>query len=230
LPLLGATLYFTSSRGAGLALAGALAVLVLAAGGARRPKLGAVAAVGTAVIVAAVLAASRGPAQSLLGNNRQQYWHAALADYREHPVLGAGAGTFGAYWLRHRPDTQFTRTAHSLYLGTLADLGPLGLALVVAGLAPPLVALRRFRHPLAPPAAAAYAAYVLHTGIDWDWELPATTVPALLCGSTLVVGARGALTRPLSPRVRSALLVAVLLLAVAEAVRLVVGPATPFGS
>jgi O-antigen ligase len=228
--VLGPALYLTSSRGAGLALAGGLAVLVLVAGGARRPKLAAVGAVAALGVLAAVLVASRGPARSLVGNNRQHYWHAALADYREHPVLGAGAGTFGPYWLRHRPDTQFTRTAHSLYLGTLADLGPLGLALVLAGLAPPLVALRRFRGPLAAGAAAGYAAYLLHTGIDWDWELPATTVPALLCGAVLLVGARAPSAAPLQSRVRTALLVAVFLVAAAEVARLASGPATPFGS
>lgn len=228
--VLGPTLYLTSSRGAGLALVGGLAVLVLVAGGARKPKLAAVGALAAAGILVAVLAASRGPAQSLVGNNRQHYWHAALADYREHPVLGAGAGTFGPYWLRHRPDTQFTRTAHSLYLGTLADLGPFGLALLVAGLAPPLVALRRFRGPLAAAAAAGYAAYLLHTGIDWDWELPAATVPGLLCGAALLVGARGPSGRPLSGGTRAVLLVAVVLVAAAEVARLAIGPATPFGS
>jgi hypothetical protein len=38
--------------------------------------------------------------------------------------------------------------------------------------------------------AAAYAAYLVHAGLDWDWEMPAVTATALVLGCTLVVAAR----------------------------------------
>jgi tetratricopeptide (TPR) repeat protein len=80
------------------------------------------------------------------------------------------------------------RDAHNLYLETLAELGPFGLALLVGTLLLPLLALREARHrPLGPTAVAAFAAFLVHAGIDWDWELPVVTVPAILCGVTLLV-------------------------------------------
>jgi tetratricopeptide (TPR) repeat protein len=64
----------------------------------------------------------------------------------------------------------------------------------------PLATLRRARrHPLVPLAAGAYIAYLVHAGVDWDWELPAVTLAALLCGaSILLFGRRWTPPRPLS--------------------------------
>ena len=62
--------------------------------------------------------------------------------------------------------------AHSLYLETLAELGLVGLALLVLALAPPLVA--GFRGVEA-AATGGYVAFLIHAGLDWDWELPAVT-------------------------------------------------------
>ena len=70
-------------------------------------------------------------------------------------------------------------------------VGPIGLALLVAALAAPLLALRRARkEPLVPAAAAAYVAYLVHAAGDWDWQLPAVTLAALLCGAAVLVAAR----------------------------------------
>ena len=44
--------------------------------------------------------------------------------------------------------------------------------------------------PLTPPAFGAYVAFLAHTAQDWDWELPAVTVPALACAIALLLGAR----------------------------------------
>jgi hypothetical protein len=35
-------------------------------------------------------------------------------------------------------------------------------------------------------AAAAYAAFVVHAGLDWDWQMPAVTVAALVCGACVL--------------------------------------------
>ena len=84
---------------------------------------------------------------TLFGENRPQYWHIAWQDFEANPVLGSGAGTFGAFWLEHRTVDEFVHDAHSLYIETLAELGPLGLALLVIGLAVPLVGLRGRQDP-----------------------------------------------------------------------------------
>lgn len=68
---------------------------------------------------------------------------------------------------------------HSLYLETGAELGLVGLGLVVFVLGALLVALaRRCRgdqRALFAAALAAGLAWALHSGVDWDWEVPATT-------------------------------------------------------
>ena len=57
-----------------------------------------------------------------------------------HPVAGSGAGTFSNWWLVRRNVPLSTQEAHSLYLETLAELGPLGLALLLPRSAVPLTA------------------------------------------------------------------------------------------
>ena len=37
------------------------------------------------------------------GSYRSELWHAAWGDYRHHPVLGSGPGTYEQYWNAHRP-------------------------------------------------------------------------------------------------------------------------------
>jgi hypothetical protein len=139
----------------------------------------------------------------LSGNGRIALWRAAIADTEAHPLLGSGAGTYEQYWLRHRPTALKVRDAHNLYLETAAELGLVGLALLLVGLATPLVALGRARrHPLVPALAGAYCAYLVHAAFDWDWEVPAVTLSALLCGAAILVSARTGGNRPLPSRVR----------------------------
>jgi tetratricopeptide (TPR) repeat protein len=142
---------------------------------------------------------------SVSGNGREDYWRVALDAYREHPVLGSGAGTYELHWARERPTAFDARDAHSLYLETLAELGPVGLALVLVALAIPLLALRRARRrPLVAAVAGGYAAYLTHAALDWDWELPAVTLAGLACAAALLVAARRpADERPLRGRLRS---------------------------
>jgi hypothetical protein len=128
---------------------------------------------------------------SASGNGRSEYWRVARLMIRDEPLLGAGAGGFEAQWFRERSVAFPARDAHNLYLETLAELGPLGLALLLVTLALPLVgvgATRRLSH--APAAVAAYAAYLVHAGLDWDWEMPAVTVAALSCAAVLLAAER----------------------------------------
>jgi hypothetical protein len=124
--------------------------------------------------------------------DRVAYWRAAWLDAHAHPLLGSGPGSFAAEWLRYRDAPLGALDAHNLYLETLAELGPLGLAMLVAFLLLPFAALAtaRRREPLSNVIAAAYAAYLVHAGLDWDWEMPAVTATALVLGCTLVVAAR----------------------------------------
>jgi tetratricopeptide (TPR) repeat protein len=95
------------------------------------------------------------------------------------------------WYLRHRSDSFKVRDAHSLYLEMLAEVGPIGLALLLVALLTPLVAaMRARRRPMTAIAAGAYVAFLVHAGIDWDWEIAAVTLPALLCGAALLIAAR----------------------------------------
>ena len=152
---------------------------------------------------------------SLSSNGRTEYWRVAWREIADRPVLGGGAGSYERYWLRDRRTAYDTRNAHSLYLETLAELGPVGLAFLVVALTLPLAAMMRIRGELATAAAAAaYAAFLAHAALDWDWQIPAVTLAALSCGGALLVCARrdnpGALV---SGRALSAALAALLPLA-----------------
>src|SRR5919201_1291214 len=224
--ILAPALYLTESRAAEASLAIGLVFLVRF--GRPIPKaLAAALAAGAAIVVAvvAVAAASaeHGGARLFVGENRPHYWGVAWREVEMNRLLGSGAGTFERYWLHYRPVGSFARDAHSLYLQTLAELGPIGLALLLVALALPLVVLWGRRDPLLATAAAAYVAYLVHTGVDWDWELPAVTLTGLLCGSSLVVGARSRQAPELRLWLRFGLVVAAVALAVLVLVRLETG-------
>jgi hypothetical protein len=125
---------------------------------------------------------------SLSGSNRADYWHVAWRVYEDHPTLGAGAGTYSRSWLRERPVPQPVQDAHSLYLETLAELGPIGLALLLIALAAPFAAPRSWWTPV---ALAPYVAFLAHAAQDWDWELPAVTVAALACATAPITSSDG---------------------------------------
>jgi O-antigen ligase len=194
-----AALVLTESRGAWVALAvGALAVIALTS-----PR---VAVVALPLVAAGVAAVATG----IDLGDRPHYWRAALEQYRDHALTGSGAGTFDDYWLVYRPDdltvldTPQVLDAHSLYLESLAELGPVGLALIAVAVATPLLAARTAwrEHRF---LVAAYVAFLVHAGLDWDWEMPVVTVAALLCAACLLVAARGAPVE-LDRRARIALL------------------------
>ncbi len=210
------TLFLTESRGTWLALVAGMGVallfeprtwrlparlrrLALAAG-----AVVAVLAVATAVLLAAgratdafrgtspsAEAALRDRLLSVSGSGRDEYWRVASEEYRHNLALGSGAGTYELYWNRLRRTIYGARDAHSLYLETLAELGPVGLVLLLAALGVPLLGAYRARgRPLVAAAVGAYTTYLVHAALDWDWEMPAVTLAALACGVALITSAR----------------------------------------
>ena len=188
-------LALTASRGAWLALGCGLVALILLQPrlkprrlGRRWLAIGAVACIAIAVLAALTLKPSPGV--------RSAYWRAAISDARAHPLAGSGAGSFDDYWIRHRTVDVGVQDAHSLYLETLAELGLVGFVLLVGALGPPLIVVGTARSdPNVAIAAAAYIAFLVHAGLDWDWEMPATTLTGLACAAALLVA-----VRPPSPR------------------------------
>jgi O-antigen ligase len=214
------TLYLTSSRGAWIVLPVGVAAS-LYVGGVIRSRAVLLSLLAAGVGVAFVLGSEAGQPLTLFGENRPQYWRVAWQDVEANPILGSGAGTFGAFWLEHRPIDEFVHDAHSLFLESLAELGPPGLALLVIGLGVPLAALRRRQDPHVAAAAGAYVAFLLHAAVDWDWEFGAVGLVSILCAAAVLVGTRPKHAQPISMVTRGLLLAAVLMLLVFVAARLI---------
>ena len=65
------------------------------------------------------------------GSGRYQFWTAALDGFDDHPLDGIGAGGYEAYWDQHGALAMPVRNAHSLFFETMAELGVIGLLLLV---------------------------------------------------------------------------------------------------
>jgi O-antigen ligase len=184
-----------------LALTAALAAVVagrLGAGGPRpvlRP-LAIAAALASVVAVFAAASVERSPAPegatagrfTSAQSNRYAYWEVAVGAFGRHPVLGTGSGGFAVAWLRERTIDESVRDVHSLYLETATELGLAGLALLAVFLAGAGGVAARGRTEAG--AVAALVAYALHTGLDWDWEMPAVTLLAVVLLASLAVSGR----------------------------------------
>jgi O-Antigen ligase len=130
-----------------------------------------------------------------LGSNRYGYWRIAIDTGLDHPLAGVGASGFRVAWLQHRDVDENVRDAHSLELETFAELGLVGVALLAALLGAVALSARaahRVDPALAAGPAAALTAWAFHSAIDWDWEMPALTLVAVvLAGALLAVHAEG---------------------------------------
>ena len=148
--------------------------------------------------LAIVLGAHEQSAQPLQGgssrlvslqSNRYAYWRVALRAFGSEPVHGVGAGGWAVDWLRWRPFAEGAQDAHSLELQTLAELGIVGLALLAAFLAGVGLAARAAYRAAPGAAAGAIAACVVwlaHSPLDWDWEMPAVTLVAIILAGSLL--------------------------------------------
>jgi O-antigen ligase len=126
-----------------------------------------------------------------LQSNRYDYWHVALRAFAREPLRGVGAGNWSVYWLRWRTIDEFAQDAHSLPMQTLAELGLVGIALLATFLAGVWVsawrALRAGRFAVGP--SAALVVYLAHAPLDWDWQMPAVTLVAMVLAGALLAGA-----------------------------------------
>jgi hypothetical protein len=163
----------------------------------------ALAALVLAVPVVGALAEGRGQLRSPLpeagaarlkdvGSNRYAYWRVALDAFSHHPLVGTGPSGFGVEWARERRIDENVRDAHSLYLETLAELGLVGLAalaLLLAGMMGVGAGVGARDPRLAAGLVAGLAVWATHAAVDWDWEMPAVTLPALVLVGTLIARA-----------------------------------------
>jgi O-antigen ligase len=225
-------LVITLGRGAWLAAAVGLAVVVSLSAAARKRRVHAPIAAGLVIGIAAVVAAhgyeavasvTRG--ESIAG--RLRMWRVTMDMIAERPLLGWGLGGFAAAYPAHqgsflarREDptvTDITDHPHQEYLYLSAETGLVATAVLVASVA--FVALRKkpgvSRARLAAPLGA-LVALAVNAGTDIAWHLPATTV--VLCIALFAACAMTAdadtipASVPIGPAGRVALAAAALLL------------------
>ena len=134
---------------------------------------------------------------SASGNGRYQLWQAAVDANKTDPLIGIGPGTYEYWWSQHRDLQLSVINAHSLYLESLAELGIVGLLLIVGVVGFPLVVGtgKAFRARSDPDraarfaaAVAALAAFAVSAAIDWVWQLPVIVAAFLLLSAAVLTG------------------------------------------
>jgi hypothetical protein len=174
------------------ALAAAVAIGLVVGGLAERPSQ-------------ADLAAGAGAGRlTTVTSNRYEYWRVGVEALAREPRTGVGAAGFRVEWLRERPIAEAVRDAHSLEVEIAAELGLPGLAafaLLVGGVAAATLRALRLHGALAAGPCAGLVVWFAHASIDWDWQLPAVSLPAIvLAGALVALAERPA--HPISERAR----------------------------
>ena len=155
------------------------------------------------------------PARILQTNsgNRWVWWKEAAGAWWDRPLVGHGAGSFPLVHRAYRTNSLEVRQPHSVPLEFLSETGLIGAGLALGGLA--LLGLAATSSALgrAPSRERAYgaallagcAAWAVHIWIDWDWDIPAVTLPTMIFLGALVArpaggaASNGALPRPSTP-------------------------------
>jgi O-antigen ligase len=120
------------------------------------------------------------------GSNRWIWWREAAGAFSDRPIAGYGAGSFPILHNEYREYPTQVRSAHSVPLQFLAEGGLLGAGLAIGGIVLLLLAaIRTLRmekvvsREARIALLAAGSAWMVHCLIDWDWEIPGVTLPAL---------------------------------------------------
>ena len=114
------------------------------------------------------------------GSGRWQFWGAAISEFRAHPLNGGGAGSWQAWGLEHGNLPLPSEFAHSLYLESLAELGIVGLLLILGAVVVAAVGAVRsallLKSGEIAAAAACGIAFFLAASYDWVWQLAGIAV------------------------------------------------------
>jgi hypothetical protein len=150
---------------------------------------------------------ANGPGRlTAIGSVRARYWNEALEIFTDHPLLGVGAEGYETARLRYRTAILNVGQAHGFVVQTLADLGLVGLLLVLALLGAWMCAAGRATHPFNRrwrrwrwtalageerfysaervgllTLVCIVATFGIHSFVDWTWYVPGVACAALLC-------------------------------------------------
>src|SRR5262249_29789277 len=147
-------------------------------------------------VSAAKLATANPSRLTSVSSNRYEYWRVGVRAFAHHPLDGLGAAGFRVYWLRERPIRESVQQVHSIELESAAELGIVGLLallVMVGGVGWAGRRAMRADTALAAGSVAALLVWFLHASIDWDWQIPAVSLPAIaLAGALIALGERPA--------------------------------------
>ena len=121
-----------------------------------------------------------------VGSGRYDFWRVALDAFAAHPLGGLGQDNFADYYMPRRHTDETPRWTHSIEMRLLAHTGIVGLVLFTAFLAGAITGVLRVRRrgavaaqEVAPVALLPLVVWLLHGSVDWFWEFPALSGPAL---------------------------------------------------
>jgi hypothetical protein len=133
---------------------------------------------------------------AVVGSGRYDFWRVAVDAVIAHPIGGLGQDNFADYYIKRGRTGEEPEWTHSIEMRLLAHTGLVGFGLFAAFLAAAVAAALRVRRrgePLARTVAGAamlpLVVWLVHGSIDWFWEMPALTGPAL--GFLAMAGALG---------------------------------------
>jgi len=137
-----------------------------------------------------------------------ELWKISWRAFQSHPALGLGAQNFEPFFYIHRASADFAvKQPHSQPLQLMAELGLPGLLLYAAfvlGVLVRAIVLRFRRRKLENQAVlaamiVASSYWLIHSSVDWLWQLAGVTLPAiLLLGALLGAGDGRGEERPTS--------------------------------
>jgi hypothetical protein len=131
-----------------------------------------------------------------VGSGRYDFWRVSLDALASHPLGGLGQDNFADYYITRRRTAEEPSWTHSLELRLLAHTGLIGFGLFAVFLAAAVAVARRgraggnhFGDNAASIALLPLVVWLIHGSVDWFWELPALTGPALgFLGASMAVG------------------------------------------
>ena len=134
---------------------------------------------------------------SAAGSGRYVLWEVAWRDFAGHPLLGVGTQNYEATYYRLREEAVgWARQPHALPLEILAERGAVGGVLFAGFL---FACLREGvrRRPADPDARMQAGAlistvcyWLVHSSVEWFWQMPAVTLPAIVALALLVTPKR----------------------------------------
>jgi tetratricopeptide (TPR) repeat protein len=130
------------------------------------------------------------------GGQRYDLWRVGLRQFERAPLVGAGEGSYRFAYYRERENDRNLSSPHSLVIGTLAELGLAGAALLLAFLIATGLAIARTAARAGESrrwigaAAAVGAVLVAQSAVDWLWLIPGLTGLAMFAlGIAVALGA-----------------------------------------